>query len=173
MASNNGGVIGSKLAVAVTTAIITTVVVAGGIALASVPNNSVNSGKIVNNTIRTEDIRNNTIKGIDIRDGNIGYADLGGGIRPRMARVVYNAGVASITAQRGGVTIVSEPFTGAVRLDFGRNMNSCAVTATANTGGVDASVRRSTTGGGSEVVVVIFDIDGIGVEEAFDIIAQC
>ena len=164
MSKHAGSIVGSRLAVAITTAIITTVVVAGGIALASVPNNSVNSAKIVNNTIRSEDIRN----------GGIAYVDLGGGIRPRMARVEYNAGVPSITAQRGGISIVNEPFAGAVRLEFGRNMDTCAVTATSSTGGTDATVRRSTTGTGTEVVVVSFDTtDGSNVEEAFDLIAQC
>ncbi len=173
MSRQTGSVIGSRLAVAVTTAIITTVVVAGGIALANVPNNSVGSVKIVNESIRSEDIRNGAIKSVDIGTGAVTPADVSPALKPYMARVNYSAGIPTITSQRGGLVFVNEPFTGAVRIGFPRNMDSCAVTATSTSGGVDTAVRRSTTGTGNEVVVVSFDTGGVTVEQAFDLIAQC
>lgn len=173
MSRNTGSIVGSRLAVAITTAIITTVVVAGGIALASVPNNSVGSTKIINESIRSEDIRNGAVKSADIGDGAVTPVDVSPALKPYMARVSYPGASPQIDAQRGGLSIVNEPFSGAVRIAFPRDMDTCAVVATSNTGGVDASVRRSTTGADNEVVVVSFDDTGANVEEGFDLIAQC
>lgn len=76
-------VLGSRLAVAITTAIVTTVVVAGGIAVASVPNNSVGTGKIIDNSIRSRDIRNGAVRSIDIGNGVVTGADIrNGSVQP-------------------------------------------------------------------------------------------
>ena len=80
---------GSRLAIAITAVIMTTVLVAGGLAGAlpgtkSVKNDdigtgAVNSRTIKNNNIKSKDIRNNTIQSKDIRDGTITAADLAPG----------------------------------------------------------------------------------------------
>jgi len=173
MSKQPGSAFGSKLAVAITSTIVTAVVIAGGVAFASVPNNSVGSGKIINNSIRSEDLRDGAVKSIDIRNGSVTPTDVSPALQPYMARVAYSAGVPSITVQRGGLAIVNEPFAGAVRISFPRNVDTCAVVASAFTGGATTSVRRSTTGGGTEVVVVGFDDAGATVETNFDLIAQC
>src|SRR5918994_7381422 len=41
--------------------------VGGGLALASVPKNSVNSAKVKNNTLKGVDVRNNSLTGADVR----------------------------------------------------------------------------------------------------------
>jgi hypothetical protein len=72
---------GSRLAIAITAVIMTTVLVAGGLAGAlpgtksvfndDIDTGAVNSRTIKNNNIKSKDIRNNTIQGKDIRDGTI------------------------------------------------------------------------------------------------------
>lgn len=89
------------------------------------------------------------------------------------ARVAYTGGVPAITAQSGSLSIVNEPFAGAVRIGFPASMEACAITATSVSGGTNASLRRSTLGSGSEVVVVTFDTAGTVIEADFDLIAQC
>ncbi len=76
MATNASSVFSSRLAVAITSVIVTTVVIAGGIAAASVANNSVNSAKIVNNSVRSIDIRNNDVTSADIRNNGVQRGDL-------------------------------------------------------------------------------------------------
>ena len=93
------------------------------------------------------------------------------GTAAQFARVASTTPDANITAS-GGLSIVNETFTGAVRIAFPVSMDNCAVTATAFTGGATTSVRRS-SGAGTEIVVVGFDGAGATVETDFDVIAQC
>ena len=166
--------LGSKLGVAVAASVITALVVGGGVAVAlTVPNNSVTSLSIVNGQVKTLDIKDGAVKSADIRDGTITRADMAVGTAAQFARVAYSAGTPGITAQSGSITIVNEPFPGAVRISFPISMDNCAVTATAFTGGATTSIRRSTVGGGTEIVVVGFDQAGATVETDFDLIAQC
>jgi hypothetical protein len=72
---------GSRLAIAITAVIMTTVLVAGGLAGAlpgtksvfndDIGTGAVNSRTIKNNNVKSKDIRNNTIQSKDIRDGTI------------------------------------------------------------------------------------------------------
>ena len=48
----------------------------GGVAYASVPNNSVTTGKIRNGHVRTADIRNNDIRSSDLRTGAVTTSDI-------------------------------------------------------------------------------------------------
>jgi hypothetical protein len=48
--------------------------VGGGLALASVPKNSVNSAKVKNNTLKGVDVRNNSLTGADVK--GLGGADI-------------------------------------------------------------------------------------------------
>lgn len=167
-------VLGSKFGVAVSASMITALVMGGGVAVAlTIPNNTITSPMIVNGQVKTLDIKDGAVQTADIRDATITRADMAVGTAAQFARVAYSAGTPSITAQSGGLSIVNEPFTGAVRISFPVSMDSCAVTATAFTGGATTSVRRSTVGGGSEIVVVGFDDTGATAETDFDVIAQC
>ncbi len=67
---------GSRLAIVLTTVIVTTVVLVGGVALATVGINSVGSPQIKNGSIRSVDIANGQVKSADIANGTIGSADL-------------------------------------------------------------------------------------------------
>lgn len=167
-------VLESKFGVAVAASVTTAMLVGGGAAVAlTIPNNSITSPMIVNGQVKTLDIKDGAVKSADIRDGTITRADMAVGTAAQFARVAYNAGTPSITAQSGGLAIVNEPFTGAVRISFPVSMDNCAVTATAFTGGATTSIRRSSVGAGTEIVVVGFDDAGTTVETDFDVIAQC
>lgn len=164
----------SKLSVAVVTAVVTALVAGGGVAVAlTVPNNSVTSASIVNGQVKTLDIKDGGVKSEDIRDGTIVRADMAVGTAAQFARVHYTSGTPGITAQSGGIAVVSEPFAGAVTLSFPVNMDNCAVVATAFTGGATTSIRRSTIGSGTQIAVVGFDDTGATLETDFDVIAQC
>ena len=79
-------VAGSRLAIAITAVIVTSLVVAGGLAGAlpgtkSVFNNDIGTGAvdsrtIKNNNVKSKDIKNGTIKSKDIRDGAIQSHDI-------------------------------------------------------------------------------------------------
>ena len=120
--------IASRTATAVGAAVITAVVVAGGLSIAqaateSVPNNSVTSAKILNGTIQ----------GIDVRDGAITPADLGVNARPRWAKV---SGGSSGALLRGrGVAGTSHVATGTYRVSFDAAITNCGWTATRNDNG--------------------------------------
>ncbi len=134
MTRSSTGVFGSRLAVAITSVIVTTVVVAGGIAVASVPNNSVNSAKIVNGTIQGIDIKNGTIQGIDIANGSVGVADLAPTALPLFARVGNDADNNPVLVAGRGVTSVvkrGEPVNDYL-VTFNRSIANCGWTATIN-----------------------------------------
>lgn len=144
----------SRVGVAIVSVVATALIISGGTAVAiSIPRNSVKSSTIKNGAIRRVDMQ--------------------AGLPGQFARVAYTAGVPAITAQSGGLAVVNEPFTGAVRISFPMSMDTCAITATAYTPGTNTSVRRSTIGGGTEIVVVGFDTADATVETDFDLIAQC
>ncbi len=118
------GTPGSRLAIVVTTALITTIVVAGGVALATVGINSVGSPEIKNGSVRSVDLKdngvrsndiqngtiisadigNNSVRGVDIKDGTITGADLrdGSTIRatsassPEISETIFSGGAADI-----------------------------------------------------------------------------
>lgn len=166
--------LGSKLGVAVAASVITALVVGGGVAVAlTVPNNSVTSLSIVNGQVKTLDIKDGAVQSADIRDNTITRADMAVGTATQFARVKYTSGTPGITAQSGGIAVVSEPFSGAVTLSFPVSMDNCAVVATAFTGGATTSVRRSNIGSGTQIAVVGFDDTGATLETDFDVIAQC
>ena len=93
---------GSRLAIVLTTVIVTTVVLAGGVALATVGLNSVGSAQIkngsiksadigngqvktsdiANGTVNSADVRDNSIKGVDLRNGTVTAADLAAATQP-------------------------------------------------------------------------------------------
>lgn len=77
------GVFGSRLAVAITAVIVTTVVIAGGVAAASVPNNSVTTAKIRNNAVTTAKIKNGAVTTPKIKNGAVTMAKLAPGARVR------------------------------------------------------------------------------------------
>ena len=120
--------VASRTATAVGAAVITTMVVAGGLSVAqaateSVPNNSVTSAKIVNGTIQ----------GIDVKDGAIGPADLSVNARPRWAKV--SGGTSGALLRGRGVASSSRIGTGTYRVTFDAPVTRCGWTATRNDNG--------------------------------------
>lgn len=169
-----------------------------GWAAATLPKNSVGSAQIKKNAVTASKIKSGSVTGAKVKDGSLTAKDFGtlptgpqgpkgdtgaqgpqgpagpaGDPKRSFARVSYDAGVPGIDAQSGGLSIVDEPFTGAVRIAFPQSMDSCAITATSYTGGTTTSLRRSSIGSGNQVVVVGFDDTGATVETDFDLIAQC
>ena len=67
-----------KVGLVVATSVVTATLAGTGVAsaVAAVPNNSVNSLKIVDNTVRSIDVRNGTLRGVDIADGTVGPDDV-------------------------------------------------------------------------------------------------
>jgi len=115
---------GTRVATVVGAVVIAAVVGTGALGIAhaaveSVPNNSVNSAKIVNNTVQS----------IDIKDGTIAPADLQTRIRPRFAHVSANAGGATILQARG-VASVSRINAGGYLVTFSQSVQGCGWTAT-------------------------------------------
>lgn len=139
MSRSSAGVFGSRLAVAGTSVIVTTVVVAGGIAVASVPNNSVTSAKIVNNTIQGIDIKNGTIQSIDIANGSVGITDVAPVLQPLFARFSGSPdGDPVLVASRGVTSIVKRGGDGDYTdylVTFNRSVAGCAWTGTLNNSG--------------------------------------
>lgn len=113
------------LFVAVVSAVLTALLLGGGAAVAfNVPNNSVNSAKIVDNSVRTGDLRN----------GTIADADLSPETRTYWAIVHVNSGTPSIIADEGAtnVTVLS---TGRYGVTWAVDVSDCAVQATLHTNG--------------------------------------
>ncbi len=172
-----------------------------GYAAATLPKNSVGSSQLKKNAVTSTKIKSGAVTGAKVKDGSLTAKDFGtlpagqqgpkgdtgpqgpqglkgdpgpaGDPKRSFARVKYTAGTPAIIAQSGGITVLDEPFPGAVRFKFPQSMDACAVTATSYTGGTNAIVRRSSIGIGDEVVVVIFNDAGTDVEVDFDMIAQC
>lgn len=105
---------GSRLAIIITTAIITAVLLTGGIAVAaSVGVNSVGSAQIKDHAIRSIDIRNgqvssadlknNDIRSADIRNGSVSAADLAAGAQP--AGVAYADGDQAFSLDSSALTV--------------------------------------------------------------------
>ena len=119
MPRSSAEVFGSRLAVAVTSVIVTTVVVAGGIAVASVPNNSVTTAKIRNGAVTSAKIRDKTIRSVDLHPS----------VLPRFAHV--NAGVIGSTLINGrGVSNVGRVAVGQYTVTFAASVASCGLIAT-------------------------------------------
>lgn len=171
-------------------------------AAVTLPRNSVGPAQIKSNAVTGAKVKNSTLTGSDVKDGSLTTKDFGstlpagpqgaagaqgapgapgakgdkgdpGDPKRSFARIAYTAGVPAITAQSGGLAVVNEPFLGAVRISFPQSMDACAVTATSFTGGATTSIRRSTVGAGTEIVVIGFDDAGTTVETDFDLITQC
>ena len=66
-----------KAGLVVATAVVTTTLAGSGVASAfNVPNNSVDSNKIVNESIRSIDIKNGTVASVDVRDNSLTTGDV-------------------------------------------------------------------------------------------------
>ena len=113
----------------------TTVVVAGGIAVASVPNNSVTSAKILNGTIQSIDIKDGTIQGGDIANGSVGVVDVTTDLRPLWARVGADADNDPVLVAGRGVTSVVKRGTDFpdYLVTFNRSVLDCGWTARSTT----------------------------------------
>lgn len=141
----------SRLSIGVATAIVTTIVVAGGLAYASqtesVPNNSVTTAKIRNNAVTSAKIRNNTIRTADLHPsvrnqlgvpGPAGPAGPPGpaGAAARFAFVAASAGPVSLI-RGSGVTGVGRIGVGIYSVTFASSIAGCGkiATLTDNAGG--------------------------------------
>jgi hypothetical protein len=76
--------ISRRAATVVAAVVLTTVIVSGTLdvaqaARAAIPNNSVNSAKIVDNSVASGDIRNETVAAVDIKNGAVGAAEIATG----------------------------------------------------------------------------------------------
>jgi hypothetical protein len=76
--------ISRRAATVVGAVVLTTVIVSGTLdvaqaARAAIPNNSVNSAKIVDNSVASGDIRNETVAAVDIKNGAVGAAEIATG----------------------------------------------------------------------------------------------
>ena len=145
----------SRLSVGVATAIVTTVVVAGGLAYAAqtenVPNGSVTTAKIVNGAVTSAKIRNATIRAVDLHPsvssqlgvpGPAGPAGPAGppgpaGAAARFAFVAASAGPVNLI-NGSGVTSVGRIGVGVYNVTFGASIANCGkiATLTDNAGGV-------------------------------------
>lgn len=175
MARITHGVFGSRLAVAITSVIVTTVVIAGGIAAATVPNDSVTSAKIVNGTIQGIDIKDGTIGGVDIANQSVDAADLAQPLRPLWARVGGDADGNPVLVAGRGVTSVVKRGTDfpSYLVTFNRSVLACGWTATINNNnyfgppagwGVVTAENDGgpdTTGPADALRVRLFDLDGV------------
>ena len=116
---------GSRLAIVLTTVIVTAVVLAGGVALATVGFNSVGSAQIqsgsiqsvdiatgavrtvdiANGTVNTADLKNDSVRGLDIRNGTVTAADIGNGqiTSPKIADGAITSADLAAAAQPAGV----------------------------------------------------------------------
>jgi hypothetical protein len=124
---------GSYAAVILTTAVVTAVLVGGGVAFAvvqTVPNNSVNSAKIIDGSVRSIDLHTGSVATEDIRNGTIGTVDLGPGIRPAWAKV--NAGPSTSLITGSGVDAVTRESPGVYKVSFDAAITGCGYVATRN-----------------------------------------
>jgi hypothetical protein len=99
---------------------------------AAVAGGLITSAKIKDNTILSRDVHNNALAGVDVRDSSLTGADIADGSLSNGDISVYYATVAANAAlvdQSGGVH-VSKINTGTYAVDFGRNVTSCAFSAT-------------------------------------------
>lgn len=174
-------VLGSRLAVAITSVIVTTVVVAGGIAAATVPNDSVTSAKIVNGTIQSIDIKDGTIQGVDIANQTVDAADLALTMRPLWARVGADAEGNPVLVAGRGVTSVEKRVVGDEQnipyylVTFNRSVAACGWTATINNSNwfgppagwgviyAENDGGPDTTGPDDVLRVRLFDMDGVPI----------
>ncbi len=151
---------GSRLAIVLTTVIVTTVVLVGGVALATVGRNSVGSPQIkngsiksvdiangtvravdiANGTVSTADLKNDSVRGVDIRDGTIASADIADGsvsvddLAPtllRWAKVDADAAGAELLSGRG-VASVARLGIGIYEVSFDDPVDGCGWIATLN-----------------------------------------
>lgn len=81
----------SRASTIVVTAIVTTVVIAGGVAFAAVPSNSVTSAKIVDGTIQAVDLGPNSVTSAKIANNSITNVDLTAGLRGQLVSGVVMA----------------------------------------------------------------------------------
>jgi hypothetical protein len=73
-------ILGSRVAVALVSVVVTALVFSGGVAVAlNVPDNSVNSAKIVDNSVRSIDIQDGTLQSVDIATGGVRGVDIANG----------------------------------------------------------------------------------------------
>lgn len=108
------------IAVAVLSSVLTALLLGGGVAAAlNVPNNSVNSAKIVDGTIR----------GVDLRNGTITDDDLSRGSRTYWGVVRFDAGVPSLVDGQGIGEVVDNGVGGA-NVFWNVDIDSCAVQVT-------------------------------------------
>ena len=175
----------SRLSVGVATAIVTTVVVAGGLAYAaqteSVPNNSVTTAKIRNGAVTSAKIRNKTIQGIDIKPGAVGPGQLGINVRPRWAKV--DAGVSTSLIRGRGAVSASRIAAGAYRVVFASPVNNCGWTVSRNdnaSGIVSAGeigVEQESTALTSNLYVRTFNSAGVQADmsstDGFTLVISC
>lgn len=157
MKTRGTGVFGSRPAVAITSVIVTAVVLMGGVALATVGDNSVTSAKIRNGAVKSVDIGNGQVKSADIATGGVRSVDIGDGtiqpkdvnhlLRPRWARV----GADGATLAGRGVTSTSKNVAPAgigvrFRVVFASSIANCGWTATLNSMNTDAVTNDTPDG---------------------------
>lgn len=127
-----------RAATVVGTAVIVAVVVSGTLSVAQaashavaegVPNNSVNSAKIVNGSVAS----------IDIKDGTITPADVNANLSPTWAKV--NGGTTTVGLIRGRNAVsASRIGSGTYVVDFSRDIRSCGWGVTLNSNDADAAL---------------------------------
>ena len=137
--------------VALVSSVLTALLVGGGVALAvTIPNNSVNSAKIVDNSVRSADVRNATLTD----------NDLSRGARTYWAVVHVDAGVPTLVAQQGVVSI-SDNSIGSFGIVWAVEIDNCAVQAS-----LHGNTPGGPTPGSGTVSTDAFDnlaLDGIRV----------
>jgi hypothetical protein len=118
-------------------AVIALVLAISGTAIALPGRNSVNGQDIKNGAIKSLDVRDNNIRGTDIKESTLASVPSADVAQNVLWAVVTNpaaAGNAALSrAGQTGTTVAESG--GAVQVNFGRSVNTCAWTATRGTPG--------------------------------------
>jgi hypothetical protein len=131
---------------------------------------AVTAGKIAKDAVTTD----------ELKDGSVGAADVNDATRTAFAG--YRAAVNKAgAAQLGNVSSAGHTGTGTYRVDFGKDVSGCVVTAAlavvANGTGTDTpDAGRVTVAPGvtkTSISVSTFDAAGTAADEPFDVILAC
>ena len=156
--------------------------VAGGlITSARIKNGTVKSIDVRNDNLQGVDVRDGSLTGADIADGTLSSADLAAASPPKQSSPVYFAQVGGggvVAASSGGVTATKLAGTGHYRLDFGRDVSTCAYAGTV--GNMDAaswvgivSTAASSPEDPEGVFVATHDLAGSPEDLPFQVIVAC
>jgi hypothetical protein len=137
--------------------------VGGGLALANVPKNSVNSNKVKNNTLKSVDIRNNSLTGQDIKNltgGDVTDDSLGGAdINEASLNITLPAPppsavqtVGTLLAGNQSASVVAGSYTVTVATDNVGNCSVWQISAAEDGEFVEADLSEGQTNEGADAV---------------------